>query len=196
MGNDDSRASINSGHVRKQEDDGFIQRLPKEDGSKHPNPDECNGIDKPNKLDEAARKKLLADLLDGDPSELLLSIINVEQQEISKQWSGILPDPESFKQYPKDVQEHMVAWNDAQILDESKRLDKFADAAVKNVRVDSILNFILNLSFAVGSFAAFIITGNVWSYGMLAIPGISIAVNLVNHHRARKKIDGENKGDS
>lgn len=90
MGNDDSRASINSGHVRKQEDDGFIQRLPKEDGSKHPNPDECNGIDKPNKLDEAARKKLLADLLDGDPSELLLSIINVEQQEISKQWPGIM----------------------------------------------------------------------------------------------------------
>lgn len=85
----------------------------------------------------------------------------------------------------------MVAWNDAQIIDASKRLDKFADAAIKNVRLETVLTFILNFGFASGSFAAFIITGNLWSYGLLAIPGITIAVNLISNRRKRKAIENE-----
>lgn len=188
MDHDDARALDGSRNVRKQADDGPLQHLPEEDECGHQEPANCRSIDESQVSDAEFAQKVI----EAIPRETLveaLEIIGLEQT--STQWSGILPDPDSFKQYPPDVQKAMVAWNDAQIIDASKRLDKFADAAIKNVRLETVLTFILNFGFASGSFAAFIITGNLWSYGLLAIPGITIAVNLISNRRKRKAIENE-----
>lgn len=97
-----------------------------------------------------------------------------------KGWSGLLPDPESFLQYPESVQERMMSWNDAKIIDESKRLDKLVDADIRQSSVDSLMSFLINIVFALISFLAFVITGNPASFGFLAVPGVSIAINGVD----------------
>lgn len=80
----------------------------------------------------------------------------------------------------------MVAWNDARILDESRRLDRIVDAGIKQSRVDGICSFLLNAGFAVMSMAAFIMTGNPASFGFLAVPTITVAINGFNVLRKDK----------
>ena len=102
-------------------------------------------------------------------------------------WSGMLPDPGSFSQYPDYAQRQMVAWNDARILDESKRHDKITDAAISQANKGQWLSFVLNALFAVLSFAAFIVTGSIVSFGFLAIPGISVVFNIVQNSKDKKE---------
>ena len=89
-----------------------------------------------------------------------------------KGWSGLLPDPDSFSKYPQHVQDSMVAWNNAKILDESKRLDKLVDAGIKQVSRENVFSFVLNAGFAIVSLIAFIATRDPASFGFLAVPGI------------------------
>lgn len=116
-------------------------------------------------------------------AEEALGVVAIEKQ---LGWAGLLPDPDSFAKYPEYVQRSMVAWNDAQILDDSKRMDRLVDTAAKTVSREGVFTFVLNLVFALLAFAGFIITGSMASYGMLAIPGISIAVNVAQKSRERK----------
>ena len=95
-----------------------------------------------------------------------------------KGWSGLLPDPESFLAYPPEVQQSMVSWNDAKIVDESKRLDKLVDASIEEAKRENTLSFALNVLFLLGSFAAFMITRDPLSFGFLSVPGVTIAVNV------------------
>ena len=44
-----------------------------------------------------------------------------------RQWSGLLPDPNTFNQYPEKVQQSILAWNDATILGGSERESKLVD---------------------------------------------------------------------
>lgn len=74
----------------------------------------------------------------------------------------------------------MLAWNDAKILDESKRLDKLVDANIAQTRRDGTMSFIVNLSFAAIAFLSFIITKDPASFGFLAVPGLTIAINSVD----------------
>ena len=116
-------------------------------------------------------------------AEEALGVVAIENQ---LGWAGLLPDPDSFAKYPEYVQRSMVAWNDAQILDDSKRMDRLVDTAAKTVSREGVFTFVLNLVFALLAFAGFLITGSMASYGMLAIPGISIAVNVAQKNRERK----------
>ena len=93
-------------------------------------------------------------------------------------WSGLLPDPDSFNRYDKSVQDKMVAWNDAKILDESKRLDKIVEATIEQSRKQMKYTLLLNVFFASLSFVAFVMTGSALSFSFLAVPGISIVVNF------------------
>lgn len=111
---------------------------------------------------------------------------------IAKSWSGLLPDPDSFDAYPEWVQRRMTDWNDAKIIDESKRLDKITDAAIANIKLESILTFAINALFAMTAFLAFVITENAASFGLLSVPGITIAVNL---WKSRKSKDPENDSE-
>lgn len=72
----------------------------------------------------------------------------------------------------------MVAWNDAQILDESKRNDKLTDAFISQKKVGQWLTFLINGIFTLVTFVAFLITRDPASFGFLAIPGVTIAINV------------------
>ena len=93
-------------------------------------------------------------------------------------WSGLLPRPDDFMQYPDDARKSIVLWNNAMILDESARADRLTDAAIKQSKVELILNFVVNVVFALASLVAFVVTGDVLSFGFLAIPAVSIVINL------------------
>lgn len=104
-----------------------------------------------------------------------------------KGWSGLLPDPDSFKKYPEHVQDSMVAWNDAKIIDESKRLDKLVEASIRETSKENTFSFILNAGFALISMVVFLATKEPMSFGFLAVPGISIVINGVSILRKDKK---------
>ncbi|MEG2934118.1 MAG: hypothetical protein RR842_11095 [Gordonibacter sp.] len=110
----------------------------------------------------------------------------IAEAMITRTWSGLLPDPASFEKYPEWVQHKMTDWNDAKIIDESKRLDKIAEAAIADIKLETVLTFAINAIFAFTAFFAFIITNNAASFGLLSVPGITIAVNL---WRNRQKDD-------
>lgn len=133
-------------------------------------------------LKEKAVRKALADISGEDLGEAIAEV------EIAKyaEWAGLLPDPESFSQYPEYAQRAMVEWNNANIIDGSKRMDRIVDSAISAVRRDAFFSFVLNLVFAISAVVAFILTGNAWSYGMLAVPGISIAINYVKDKKSNK----------
>lgn len=104
-----------------------------------------------------------------------------------KGWSGLLPDPDSFKKYPEHVQDSMVAWNDAKIIDESKRLDKLVEASIRETSKENTFSFILNAGFALISMVVFLATKEPMSFSFLAVPGISIVINGVSILRKDKK---------
>lgn len=107
-----------------------------------------------------------------------------------KGWSGLLPDPDSFGAFPKEVQDKMIEWNDAKILDESRRLDRIVDELVLNSKRDSWFSFILNLVFSVGSIVLFFATENPFSFGLLSIPGINIVFNFAKEAKGKdQKLD-------
>lgn len=112
-----------------------------------------------------------------------------------KGWSGLLPDPESFLKYPKPVQDSMVAWNDAKIIDESRRQDKIVEAGIKEARRENTFSFVLNAGFAVISLIAFLATKDPASFGFLAVPGVSIAINGVNILRKGKGKSDKDEDD-
>lgn len=72
-------------------------------------------------------------------------------------WSGMLPDPVTFAQYPSAVQERMMRWNDAYTVDESARQDRLVDAEIaESVRGSRRAVHILMICLALASAAFFI----------------------------------------
>lgn len=108
-------------------------------------------------------------------NEESLNRLFIERSEI---WSGLLPDPESFSKYPDFAQRKMIDWNDAQIIDESKRNDKIIEAAIKQLKWGQILSFLVNVLSIAAAFWCFNTTGNAASFGFLAVPGAAIVVNI------------------
>lgn len=190
MSDDNAGTPDRSRNEREKQNDGDVRRIEETDGPQHPGPAD-GGCD--DEL-QVVNAKIAEKIIDSIPSEAMqdaVQLVAAESHSV-QHWAGLLPDPDSFSKYPEEVQRAMVAWNDAQIIDASKRLDRFADAAVSSIERDSVLTFSLNLVFAILSFIAFIVTGSVWSYGLLAIPGVSIAVNVIGDRR--KKSISEDEG--
>lgn len=125
---------------------------------------------------EFDQEALVEKILDAIPEEeierLLIGKVSVQR------WQGLLPDPESFAGYPEYVQKQMVAWNDAQIIDESKRNDRITDAVISQRKWSQILSFAINVVFVGVTLTSFLITGDPASFGFLAIPGVTIAINV------------------
>ena len=117
--------------------------------------------------------------LTSDQVDEIVSILS------SSSWSGILPPPASFAQYPEYAQKQMVAWNDAEILDESKRRDRqlaiderYAKSDARFQMTKLVLSFVIELVFVLSSVVLFLITLNPNSFWLLTVPGATIAVNL------------------
>ncbi|MEC4273425.1 hypothetical protein VJ923_09680 [Adlercreutzia sp. R25] len=142
--------------------------------------------------DEREEKELASKvdaIIDAIPVEELRAIISSEVIARGEHWVGLLPDPDSFNKYPEFAQHQMVAWNDASIIDASKREDKLVDAAIRQAKVGQGLSFVLNLVFTVLSFAGFVVTGNLASFGFMSVPVISVGFNIWKDRQADKAKD-------
>lgn len=138
---------------------------------------------------ETEREEIARKVLDALPADVIGEIIEERHESLITQWSGELPDPDSFSRYPEYAQRAMVDWNNARTIDESNRLDKIVDASTKGAAREQWLTFVLNLSFAAMTLIAFVITGDVVSFGFMAVPAISIFVNV--KRRKRDDEDGQ-----
>lgn len=122
-------------------------------------------------------EKLISQLEPSQAEQLLEGelILRLGQQS---EWVGLLPPPDDFMKYPEVVQKHMVAWNDAQILDESKRADLFTQAFLRSKTRGQWMSFLINGIFTIAALLSFIITRDPASFGFLALPGINVVFNI------------------
>lgn len=101
-------------------------------------------------------------------------------------WSGELPHPDAFAAYPEYAQHAMVEWNNARVMDESKRRDKIVDHIIYTERKGVNYNFILNLAFSTFSFVSFILTRDPASFGFMAVPAVSVVFNIYKERKSSK----------
>lgn len=172
MRHDDYGPADDSRNEREQEASSHGEGIAQEDARGRAKPDDsrCNN----EREDEL--KPLEREIVDSAPEEVREYLA---EAMLVKGWSGLLPDPESYSMYPKHVQDKMVAWNDAKILDESKRLDKLVDSSIKQANRENLFSFALNFLFAALAFVSFLATSSPASFGFLAVPGVTIAINGV-----------------
>lgn len=118
--------------------------------------------------------------LEGVPPE--------DYQRLAAFFSGALPPPDIYYAYEPEDRERMCRWNDSGTVDESRRQDEIVAAEIKQGARSQLFSFVLNMSFLAASFASFVLTQNPASFGFLAVPGLTVAVNF---HRGRgKKLAG------
>lgn len=101
------------------------------------------------------------------------------QEGSSDEWSGILPDPQSFNLYPENVQERMLNQADAFTVDESKRQDKLVKAEIETSKRNTWISAALFVLCLLSGLTAFLITNNQWSWTPLALPAISFLKDLI-----------------
>lgn len=90
----------------------------------------------------------------------------------------------------------MVAWNDAQILDESKRSDRLMNAAVSHARTSLVLSGAIQILSLLATFVAFIVTESALSFGFLTVPVASIVINVVIKVRGKRRKKRKRRGKS
>lgn len=118
--------------------------------------------------------------LENITSEALIQFLGSENYS----WHGLLPPPEHFKQYSPQVQGKMVAWNDARILDESKRLDKLTDAQIANSKNLTGWAVLLTVLFTIlAAIAGFKYENTVLAALFLGVPALSTVVSMINSAR-------------
>lgn len=184
MSNDNHRFVDNPRSRQQQAISENDSSFKEKDEEKHCNAEKDCGVDEYRGEIEKIKSDLLTLPAEGQ-EELLDSLaINLSREEV---WSGLLPDPDSFGRYPEDVQKHIVAWNDAQILDESKRNDKLVEAFIKDKRRGVVVSFLINFLFLAAAFVSFIFTHDPASFGFLAVPGVTIAINVIKENRDEDK---------
>lgn len=117
---------------------------------------------------------------------------------VSSSWSGLLPRPEDFNNYSKEVQNKMVAWNDAQILKESERSDRLVSAEINQGYLSLVFTFLINFLIVAGVLIAFVITNNPNVFWAFTLPGASVignvAISIKNKSRDKEvKTKDENE---
>lgn len=118
--------------------------------------------------------------LENITSEALIQFLGSENYS----WHGLLPPPEHFKQYSPQFQGKMVAWNDARILDESKRLDKLTDAQIANSKNLTSWAVLLTVLFTIlTAIAGFVYENTVLAALFLGVPALSTVVSMINSAR-------------
>lgn len=111
-------------------------------------------------------------------SREISEIVDTIQATISESYTGMLPRPKDFIQYPEDTRERMCLWQDAFTIDESRRQDKLVKAEVLQSLLSLIITSLLFFTAFILSFVAFLNTHSPWSFGFLALPAVSMLVNL------------------
>ena len=130
---------------------------------------------------EALERELASRIEEAPPEELAGILVGQ-----TREWSGLLPRPEDFLQYPNEVQSHIVAWTDAQVLGSTNRADRLADAEIKNASLETVLSFLIHVLSIGAAFVGLAVFDQPAALGLLSIPGISVVVNWHNKTNSRK----------
>lgn len=111
----------------------------------------------------------------GEAGEIVAALQKIG---VSSSWSGLLPRPEDFAKYDKEVQDKMIAWNDRTIFGQTDQQDKLVDAEIKQGYLSQTFTFIINASIVVGVLIAFAITENPNVFWAFTLPGASVIGNV------------------
>ncbi|MBW3094987.1 hypothetical protein KIH75_06500 [Bifidobacterium sp. 64T4] len=155
--------------------------------------DESGQADKEPDCDFNARQD--SDVEGGGQSEIAnreivaQMIATLMQMGVSESYSGALPKPDDFNKYPVDVQERMCRWNDAFTTDESERQNLLVEAEIDQARKGMWISGALFLIAMLFSLIAYITTMSPWSFGFLAVPVVSMIVNLFEPVSSRSSRD-------
>ena len=106
----------------------------------------------------------------------------LEQQS---QWSGMLPPPQDFAQYPPHVQERMMRWNDATTTDESTRQDQLVAAEIEASKTGPNRALAFATLCVVLAFVLFIVGEPVGGGLMLGVPVFTFTAQLIQSVRSR-----------
>jgi hypothetical protein len=87
----------------------------------------------------------------------------------------LLPPPDDFLRYPVDVQQRMMAWNDADTVDESKRQDRLVDAEIDQARVGRWIALGLTAFCFIVAVVFFALGNDVAGFAFLGAPVITAA---------------------
>jgi uncharacterized membrane protein len=113
--------------------------------------------------------KEIKDVAQGVPEETLKRIVHVTKSKV--EWSGPLPPPHIFKQYPVAVQKAMVAQANAQMKHRHKIENKVITSNIKNSGQGMKYAFIITAGLAV--IGAFLVAIGKSTAGLIAIFGPS-----------------------
>jgi len=125
-------------------------------------------------LPEGEARSTIAELFE-DP-EHKDAIATIAAASISGSWSGLLPDPDSFNQYPEWVQEKMCGWNDAFTVDESKRQDNLVSAIINDTKKVTTWSIVFIGAIIFGGLALFLFENNVGG-GIMIGAGVLASLN-------------------
>lgn len=115
------------------------------------------------------------ELLDEEQDEVLLEQALLYMQ---KHWSGMLPEPAVFAQYPPEVQERIMRWNDSWTVDESDRQDRLVNAEIQSAGRGQGWAIFLFLLMIVLAFVLFLRGNNVGGGVLIGVPAVAFLINL------------------
>lgn len=131
-----------------------------------------DGAVRPEEGSGAIAQNAFPELSDHELGKLLVA-------EAGSFFSGALPPPDIFMQYPAEVRERMCEWNDAFTINESCRQDKLVDAEITQGKRGQSATITLFALCILGSFIAFIITRDPCSFILLSIPVGTVLANMM-----------------
>lgn len=116
-------------------------------------------------------------------AEVLAQILSVSTEQ-SQYWEGPLPSPQVLAQYDVETQRKIIAWNDAKILDESKRLDSIVEAEISHAKTVTGWGVLFTLVFTALAGVAGLGQGNLALAALfLGVPAMSIIATFINSAR-------------
>lgn len=130
------------------------------------------GTGRQKESDVAIEQDAFPELSDRELEKLLVA-------GVESSFSGALPPPDIFMQYPIEVRERMCAWNDAFTINESHRQDKLVDAEISQGKRGQWATIALFTLCILGSLIAFIMTRNPCSFILLSVPVCTMLTNMV-----------------
>lgn len=138
--------------------------------------------------DESARGDTQGTLTVSQARDIQRAISTLVELGVGESWSGMLPKPQYFKEYPKEVQERMCRWNDADTVDESKRQDALVEGELKQANRGQLISAGIFLVALLLSCACFLVTRSPWSFGFLALPVVTVIGNMLEPVFSRSSV--------
>lgn len=128
--------------------------------------------------DEAARNPNIPSNYSSDGSEATEQSLTVAQ---GASWDAGIPPPYIFYAYSEEDRQHWINWNNAGTVDESKRLDKFTEAAIANSKFQQwVAAGSVYVLLAFSGVSAFYLQDRIMTGIFLGLPAVKLILGMFN----------------